>query len=109
MTARAAIAVEPLDEAVDHLRGPSAGHLILEYGDYECLYTRAAYRQIQRVQRQVSEDVRFAFRHFPLTAIHPHALAASAAAEAAALQDRLGVVHRGGYDAAQVSEALGRA
>jgi protein-disulfide isomerase len=93
MTARGAIALEPLDEAVDHVRGPSAGHLILEYGDYECPYARAAYRQIQSVERQVSEGVRFAFRHFPLTAIHPHALAASAAAEAAALQDRFWPMH----------------
>ena len=37
--------------------------------------------------------VRFAFRHFPLTDIHPHALAASAAAEAAALQDRFWEMH----------------
>ena len=38
-------------------------------------------------------DLRFAFRHFPLTEIHPHALAASAAAEAAALQDRFWEMH----------------
>jgi YkgG family uncharacterized protein len=87
-TTRDANGVEPLDEAVDHVRGPSSGHLILEYGDYECPNARAAYRQIHRVQRQVGEGVRFAFRHFPLTAVHPHVLAASAAAEAAALQDR---------------------
>ncbi len=37
--------------------------------------------------------MRFAFRHFPLTEIHPHALAASAAAEAAALQDRFWEMH----------------
>jgi protein-disulfide isomerase len=37
--------------------------------------------------------VRFAFRHFPLTEIHSHALAASAAAEAAALQDRFWPMH----------------
>lgn len=85
MITRDANAVEPLDEAVDHVRGPSARHLILEYGDYECPYSRAADRQIQRVQKQAG-DVRFAFRHFPLTGIHPHALAASAAAEAAARQ-----------------------
>jgi protein-disulfide isomerase len=90
---RGAAAVQPLDEAVDHVRGPSAAHLILEYGDYECPYSRAAYRQIQRVERQGGEGVRFAFRHFPLTAIHPHALAASGAAEAAALQDRFWEMH----------------
>jgi protein-disulfide isomerase len=93
MTANGAISVEPLDDAVDHVRGPSAGRLILEYGDYECPYSRAAYRQIQRVEEQVTGGVRFAFRHFPLTSIHPHALAASAAAEAAALQDRFWEMH----------------
>jgi protein-disulfide isomerase len=80
--------VAALDEAVDHVRGPSGAHLILVYGDYECPYTRAAYRQIQRVERAASEGVRFGFRHFPLTSIHPHALAASAAAEAAEHQGR---------------------
>ena len=38
-------------------------------------------------------EVRFAFRHFPLTEINPHALAAAAAAEAAALQDRFWNMH----------------
>jgi len=37
--------------------------------------------------------MRFAFRHFPLTGIHPHALAAAAAAEAAALQGRFWDMH----------------
>ena len=80
--------VAPLDDATDHVRGPGGGRLILEYGDYECPYSRAAYRGIQRVERTLGDGVRFAFRHFPLTEIHPHALAASAAAEAAALQGR---------------------
>ena len=93
MTTREAIAVEPLDEAVDHVRGGPGEHLILEYGDYECPYSRAAYRQILRVQRHAVAGVRVAFRHYPLTAIHPHALAASAAAEAAALQDRFWPMH----------------
>ena len=65
--------MEPLDEAVDHVRGPSAGRLILEYGDYECPYSRQAFREIERVELQLSDGVRFAFRHFPLTEIHPHA------------------------------------
>ena len=85
--------LEPLDEAVDHVRGPSAGRLIVEYGDYECPYSRQAFREIDRVEQSLTRGIRFAFRHFPLTEIHPHALAASAAAEAAALQDRFWDMH----------------
>jgi hypothetical protein len=85
--------MEPLDEAIDHARGSPAGRLIVEYGDYECPYSRQAYRQIQLVEGVPGERVRFAFRHFPLTEIHPHALAASAAAEAAALQGRFWEMH----------------
>jgi protein-disulfide isomerase len=79
-------AVEPLDDNFDHVRGPATGHLILEYGDYECPYSRQAFRQIESVEQQIRGRVRFAFRHFPLADIHPHAFAAAAAAEAAALQ-----------------------
>ena len=86
-------AIEPLDEQVDHVRGPSHARLILEYGDYECPYSRAAYREIEKVERQLSGDVRFAFRHFPLNQIHPHAASAAAAAEAAALQGRVWEMH----------------
>lgn len=85
--------VEPLDDQVDHVRGPSSGRLILEYGDYQCPYSRQAFGQIERVERQMDGGVRFAFRHFPLTEIHPQALAASAAAEAAGLQGRFWEMH----------------
>ncbi len=83
--------VQPLDPQVDHVRGDPDGRLILEYGDYECPYSRMAFREVQQVETRV--PVRFAFRHFPLTEIHPHALAAAAAAEAAALQDRFWEMH----------------
>jgi protein-disulfide isomerase len=85
--------VDPLDEHVDHVRGEPDAALILEYGDYECPYSRQAFRAIQRVERELSGRVRFAFRHYPLTEIHPHALAASRAAEAAALQNRFWEMH----------------
>jgi protein-disulfide isomerase len=85
--------VEPLDDALDHVRGAATGRLILEYGDYECPYSRAAFREIERVERRLGDGVRFAFRHFPLTEIHPHALAAAAAAEAAALQHQFWTMH----------------
>jgi protein-disulfide isomerase len=85
--------VDALDASVDHVRGSPTGRVILEYGDYECPYSRAAYQQIKRVERVSGDGVRFAFRHFPLTEIHPHALAAAAAAEAAALQGRFWEMH----------------
>jgi protein-disulfide isomerase len=81
--------LEEVDQ-IDHLRG-TAGPLIVEYGDYECPYSRRAYHEIEAVERR--SDIRFVFRHFPLTEIHPHALAASAAAEAAALQGRFWEMH----------------
>jgi protein-disulfide isomerase len=86
-------AMEALDEAVDHVRGPAGGRLIVEYGDYECPYSRQAFRAIERVEEQLGGGVRFAFRHFPLTRIHPHALAAATAAEAAARQGRFWDMH----------------
>src|SRR5216683_8198415 len=80
------LALAPLDEKVDHVRGSATGRLVIEYGDYECPYSRQAFHAIEQVERQFGGNMRFAFRHFPLTGIHPHALAAAAAAEAAALQ-----------------------
>jgi protein-disulfide isomerase len=85
--------VEPLDGRVDHVRGDVGAPVILEYGDYECPYSRLAFRAIERVERELSGRVRFAFRHFPLTQIHPHALAAAVAAEAAARQGRFWEMH----------------
>jgi protein-disulfide isomerase len=88
------LALAPLDQNVDHVRGSPAGHLIIEYGDYECPYSRQAFHAIDQVEQQLDGNVRFAFRHFPLTGIHPHALAAAAAAEAAALQARFWDMHK---------------
>jgi len=85
--------MQPLDDTVDHARGSPGGRVIVEYGDYECPYSRRAFREIERVERQLGAGVRFAFRHFPLIEIHPHALAAAQAAEAAALQDRFWAMH----------------
>ena len=83
----------PLGEEVDHARGPTAGRVILEYGDYECPNSRQAFRAIEYVEQELSGRVRFAFRHFPLVQIHPHAFGAAAAAEAAALQDCFWAMH----------------
>ena len=86
-------ALEPVDDMIDHVRGPAASPVIVEYGDYECPYSRQAYREIERVETELVGGVRFVFRHFPLTQTHPHALAAAAAAEAAARQGRFWDMH----------------
>ena len=83
----------PIDDMVDHVRGGPVGGLIVEYGDYECPYSRRAFREVEQVEARLGDRLRFAFRHFPLTEIHPYALAASAAAEAAALQCRFWEMH----------------
>ena len=75
------LTMEPLEAEVDHVRGPSAARVLVAYGDYECPYSRQAFRAIERVERQLNGGVRFAVGHFPLTNIHPHALAAAAAAD----------------------------
>ena len=85
--------IEPLDDVLDHVRGPAAGRVILEYGDYECPFSRLAFRAIERVEQETTGGIRFAFRHFPLVEIHPHAFGAAAAAEAAALQGRFWEMH----------------
>ena len=87
------LVLAPLEERADHVRGAPADHLIIEYGDYECPYSRQAFHAIEQVEARLDGNMRFAFRHFPLTSIHPHALAAAAAAEAAALQGRFWDMH----------------
>ncbi len=85
--------LEPIDGAVDHVRGPADAPVIIEYGDYECPYSRQAYRSIQQVEHRLDGGLRFVFRHFPLVQIHPHALAAACTAEAAALRGRFWEMH----------------
>ena len=84
----------PLETDGDHARGggPEAVTLLM-YGDYECPYTRAAYRNVQRLERRLGHILRFVFRHFPLREIHPHAQAAAEAAEAAHTQHRFWDMH----------------
>jgi protein-disulfide isomerase len=66
----------------DHIRGPAGAPVTLvEYGDYECPHCAAAYPIVNQVQLSFSGRLRFAFRHFPLTEVHPHAEIAAESAE----------------------------
>src|SRR5919206_2136712 len=81
----------------DHIRGSiNAPITLVEYGDYECPYTGAAYPIVNEILRQFDHDnkkICFVFRNFPLIDIHPHAQHAAEAAEAAAAQDKFWEMH----------------
>jgi protein-disulfide isomerase len=84
----------PVNPNRDHWRGGGqAAATLVEYGDYECPYSRMAFRAIERLERQFGDQLRFVYRQFPLTSIHPHALAAAQLAEAAGLQGRFWPMH----------------
>ena len=70
--------------ADDHAQGPAAASVTLvEYGDYECPSCGAAYPIVKQLQSEFGDRLRFVFRNFPLTDVHPYALDAALAAEAA--------------------------
>ena len=50
------LALAPLDEKVDHVRGSPAGPLIIEYGDYECPYSRQAFHAIEHAGQQLGRE-----------------------------------------------------
>jgi protein-disulfide isomerase len=78
----------------DHVLGPeTALATLLEYGDYECPFCRAAQPSVKQVLQALGDELRFAYRHFPLTQIHPHAALAAEAAEAAGAQGRFWEMH----------------
>src|SRR6476659_4522814 len=73
----------------DHVQGPDDAPLtLLEYGDYECPYCGLAYPIIKAVRRHFGDLLRFAFRNFPLTQIHPRSESAAEAAEFAGAHGR---------------------
>jgi protein-disulfide isomerase len=78
----------------DHAQGPlNAEVTLVQYGDYECPYTRMSRHSVHTLQREYPDNLRFIFRHFPLEEIHPHARTAAAAAEAAGAQGAFWAMH----------------
>jgi Na+/H+ antiporter NhaA len=84
----------PVDPERDHIRGPVEDALVtlVEYGDFECPYCGQAEPAVRGLIREYGE-LRFVFRHLPLTDVHPHAQLAAEAAEAAAEQGSFWEMH----------------
>jgi len=89
--------IRALDPAVDpdrdHILGRAdAPVTLVEYGDFECPFCGRSYPAVQAIRRQLGDQLRFVFRHFPRPE-HPHARHAAEAAEAAAAQGRFWQMH----------------
>jgi Na+/H+ antiporter NhaA/predicted DsbA family dithiol-disulfide isomerase len=83
----------PFDPSRDHVRGPAnASVTLVEYGDFECPFCGRAERSITELLGEAA-DVRYVWRHLPLTDVHPHAQLAAEAAEAAAAQGKFWEMH----------------
>jgi protein-disulfide isomerase len=83
----------PLD-STDHVLGPDhAPVTVIEYGDFECPNCKQAAPAVKLLLERFPERVRFAYRHFPLEGLHPHALAAAEAAECAGAQGKFWEMH----------------
>ena len=82
------------DPARDHIQGAADPPLaLLEYGDYECPFCGEVQPIVREIQRRLGDDLCFAFRHFPLTNVHPYAEHAAEAAEAAGAQGNFWGMH----------------
>lgn len=73
----------------DHVRGNNDSAVtLIEYGDFQCPACGAYDPVMEELFATHGDRVRFVFRHFPLTQIHPNAMAGHRAAEAAGRQDK---------------------
>ena len=105
--------VVPVDLASDHVRGaPGAPVTLVQYGDFECPYCRAAAPTVEELLERYSGRLRFVYRHLPLVDVHPNAALAAEAAEAAGAQGRFWEMHDALYrhqDALGLADLVGYA
>ncbi|HEX7953653.1 MAG TPA: DsbA family protein [Burkholderiales bacterium] len=80
--------------AVDHMLGPADARVtVVEYGDFECPICRQAAPAVKLALTRFAGRIRYVYRHFPLEDVHPHALLAAEAAEAAGAQGQFWQMH----------------
>jgi protein-disulfide isomerase len=83
----------------DHIQGPeNAAATLVEYGDYECPYCGRAYPIVKRVQKHFGKGLRFVFRNFPLSNMHPQAESAAETAEFAGAHGKFWEMHDGLFE-----------
>lgn len=81
-------------QSTDHIEGNADNPVVLmEYGDFQCPGCGALFPVLEQIKQEFGQQLTFVFRHFPLTNIHPNAMAAHRAAEAAGQQDMFWQMH----------------
>jgi protein-disulfide isomerase len=78
----------------DHvLGGDRAAVELVAYGDYQCPYCVESHLIIESLFGLFGRQLRFVFRNFPLTRLHPQAMAAAILAESAGFQGKFWQMH----------------
>jgi protein-disulfide isomerase len=78
----------------DHVKGPlDAPVTLVEYGDFECPHCGKAYPIVKQLQEKMDGELKFVFRHSPISTVHPHAKNAAEATEAAGSQGKFWEMH----------------
>jgi protein-disulfide isomerase len=75
--------IPPIHESDHFLGNRGSPAVLVEYGDFECPYCGQAYGVLKNLEKELGDAMALVFRHFPLTQVHPHALQAAEASEAA--------------------------
>ena len=94
----ASISLEPLRLNVDAEGHPTKGAAdapvtIIEFSDFECPYCSQLNETMNRILTAYSDHVRIVFRQFPLTSLHPRAMAAAEASLCAAENGKFWELH----------------
>jgi NhaA family Na+:H+ antiporter len=77
-----------------HVRGNASAPVTLEeFGDFQCGACGSYHPEMKKIEAEYGEKLKVIFRELPLVTLHPHALLAAQAAEAAGLQGKFWEMH----------------
>lgn len=81
-------------EIIENVTGnPDAEVVFTEFSDLQCPACRQAHPFVKEIVAAFEDDLRFEYKHFPIERIHPYAMQAAMAAEAAGQQGKFFQFH----------------
>lgn len=87
--ASAAVLTERLVRPDSHMTGDLNSPItVVEFADFECPYCGMAEKTVEKIRADYGNRIRFVFRHFPMTDLHPYAEKSAEASECAAAQGK---------------------